>query len=309
MARQTVQNGQKVWTITAEDGLTRASFVPEFGGLGSSITMPDRGAAREVLFLHDFFWDPIYSKTRGGWPFLFPVCGRLERDGVEGAYLHRGQVRRLPIHGFSLRVPWQVTEADAADVLTMVLEDDETTGDAYPFAFRVRLTYRVAPGELRAEMTIENRGDLEMPYYAGFHPYFLTPAPDDGKERATIEVPSRRTWLYNERLTDIRGTAGPVRYPRGLGEAEVKEVLNEVDGDRPSRLTLPDGYTLSLNVAEASHPGLFPFVQLYTMPDKPFYCIEPWMGHPNSLNTVYGSRRLPPGGRDRAVLRLAAERA
>ena len=84
----------------------------------------------------------------------------------------------------------------------------------------------------------------------------------------------------------------------------VDETLNAVADRHQARLDFPDGLRLGLEVSEASAPRLFPFVQLYTMPDQPFFCIEPWMAAPNTLNAVSGARLLGPGAADRAVLRL-----
>ena len=308
MTNQSTQNGQTVHTIYASDVLTRASFVPAFGGIGSSITMPDRGTARELLYHHDFFWDEPYTKTRGGWPFLFPICGRLERDGAEGVYLYEGRLHQLPIHGFSLRVPWRVTGVPAPDALTMELVDSEATREAYPFAFRVALTYRVRPGVLSGELRVENRGERPMPYYAGFHPFFRTPAPGAGKEQTRVELGARRQWLYNAKLTDIRGQGEPPVFPAAASDPAVGETLNEVAAANATRLRYPDGFHLNLEVTETSVPAMFPFVQLYTMPERPFFCIEPWMGHPNALNAVTGVRWLAPGAKDRAVLTLSAGR-
>lgn len=304
MAESTQVNGQESWTIHAADGCTSAGFIPAFGGIGHSLTLPFQGAPRETLFLHDFFWNETYTKTRGGWPFLFPVCGRLERDGRDGVYLYRDRLCTLPPHGFSLRKPWTVEKSDRPDALTMTLAADDATRQAYPFSFRLRMTYRVAPGELRAELSVQNTGTEPMPYYAGYHPYFLTPPQGGGKEGCRISVQARRQWTYNERLTDVRGTAKAPVFPASVLEPCVNETLNEVLERTVTRLDFPDGFGLEVAVSEESERGLFPFVQLYTIPERPFFCIEPWMGHPNALNAITGSRWLPPGACDQSVLRV-----
>lgn len=306
MATESAQNGQKVWTVSAGDACTAATFVPAFGGVGSSLTLPFRGAPRETLFLHDFFWNESYTRTRGGWPFLFPVCGRMERGGAEDAYLYGGRVYHLPSHGFSLRRPWTVARDDPPDTLTMELRDDASTRAAYPFAFRAEMTCRVRPGALEARMEIENRSAEPLPYYAGFHPYFRTPPPGEGKDACRVSMTTTRQWLYNRDLTDIRGVAGPVSFPASVSAPEINETLNETPDGNVTRLSFPDGFELSLEMTELSSPGLFPFVQLYTIPEKPFFCIEPWMSHPNAMNAVRGVRWLPAGATDRAVLRVRA---
>ena len=42
------------------------------------------------------------------------------------------------------------------------------------------------------------------------------------------------------------------------------------------------------------------------MADQPFFCVEPWMGHPNAMNTVAGVHWLAPGGSVRGVFSCKA---
>ena len=306
MATREHQHGQDVWAIGAGDGLTSARFVPAFGGIGSSLTLPFRGAAREMLFQHDFFWNEKYSRTRGGWPFLFPICGRLRRDGIEGAYLYNDRRYILTSHGFSLRKPWRMEDASAPDALVMSLASDDETRQAYPFDFEVRLRYHVRPGALEAALEVTNTGSEPMPYYAGFHPYFLTPPAGGGKQEVRIAIASPRQWLYNADLTDITGPGFAAPFPCSIQAPAVNETLNEVADDHVTRMIYPDGFTMGALVTRASATRLFPFVQLYTIPERPFFCIEPWMGHPNALNSLTGFRWLAPGMRDHAVFIVRA---
>jgi galactose mutarotase-like enzyme len=308
MAAIDTREGREIRTIRAEDGLTSASFVPALGGIAHSITAPFRGVARELLFRHPFFWEEPCARTRGGWPFLFPICGRLKRDGLDGVWLHGGTRRYLPIHGFSMRLPWRVEpEPEVPDALALSLAANPDTREVYPFDFHVRLDYHIRPGALEAAMAVTNRGETPMPYYAGFHPYFLTPPPGAGKEEVRVALASAGQWLYNADKTDILGRAGAERYPASIQSPRVNETLNEVADRHQTRLEFPDGLRLGLEVTATSAPRMFPFVQLYTMPDQPFFCIEPWMGAPNALNTVFGARRLEPGATDTATLRLTME--
>lgn len=303
MAERTTQHGHEVLTIASADGSTRASFVPEKGGMGSSIVMPGRDGPRELLFLHDFFWDRQTDKIPGGWPFLFPNCGRLERGGEAGTYLYDGHLYRLPSHGFGPRAAWEVA-AEAQDSLTLRLVDTEATRAVYPFEFEILLKYRVAKCVLVCEQTYTNRGQVAMPYYAGFHPYLRTPAPGAGKERVMLDFAPARAFAYNERLTDLaRETAVP-QVPAPIVHPTVNERIARVASNKEARLILPDGLTVHLAAVGVEDDDLFPYVQLYTMPDKPFFCIEPWMAFPNALNTVAGARWLRPGQSEHGILRL-----
>jgi len=80
-------------------------FVPELGGMGVSLTCETATGLRELLWMHNEFWQEGSTCRYGGWPFLFPICARLERDGDPECYLYRGRRYRMPIHGFASRVP------------------------------------------------------------------------------------------------------------------------------------------------------------------------------------------------------------
>ena len=68
--------------LTTPDGGTVAEIVPELGGIVSSLRLAESGGApREILYRHPWFWSRETDELRGGIPPLFPICGRLLRDG------------------------------------------------------------------------------------------------------------------------------------------------------------------------------------------------------------------------------------
>ena len=67
---------------------------------------------------------------------------------------------------------------------------------------------------------------------------------------------------------------------------------------------MPDGTTIHMIAEGVEDKDMFPYVQLYTVEDQPFFCVEPWMGFPNALNTVAGSRWLEPGRSEKGVLKI-----
>jgi galactose mutarotase-like enzyme len=293
-------NGYEVRTIVSSDGGTRASFVPEKGGMGSSLVI----GGREMLFQHDFFWERQAEKIPGGWPFLFPICGRLERGGQVGQYLCDGRLRQMLSHGFGPRIPWKVVETDREDTMILQLTDTESTRQMYPFRFEVLLTYRAEKDALACEQIYSNRGNVPMPYYAGFHPYFRIPGPGAGKEKVLLDYKPVRAFKYNERLTDLAGETAVPRLPAAVTDPAINERITRVGEDRETKLVLPDGLTIHMAAEGVEDPDLFPYIQLYTMADKPFFCVEPWMGFPNALNTVAGARWLKPGQSERGILRV-----
>lgn len=305
MAEKTTNRGFEVYTIVSSDGHTRASFIPEKGGIGNSIIMPHKGKEREILFLHDDFWEKTNPERFSGWPFLFPVCARLERMGKPGNYLYGGNIYTMPIHGFAWSLPWKVIDDEKPNQLALELTETKDTLAMYPFQFKVQLTYKVEDGKLICEQIYTNTGDKQMVYYAGFHPYFLTPKPGKGKDKVVLDFQPIRLMRYNDRLTDLIGVGKPFELPVQVTDPKINEQLTEVAESNVVNLQYPDGFNLYMKCRGVPDPCLFRYIQFYTMTDKPFICIEPWMAFPNALNTSIGSRYLSPGGSERGLLELS----
>src|SRR3990167_1946371 len=206
------------YTIVSEDGKTKATIVPERGAFVSSLILPFQSGARETVFLHDYAWDKEINDLPGGIPFLFPICARISRNGKDGIYLYDGKQYPLKIHGFSWFEKWTV-ENITENSIEVVLRDNENTLACYPFHFEIKLKFTVFNGKFECHQIYKNTGrepraqatgivreatyrEKPMPYYAGFHPYFLTPKMGFGKEKVVLHFHPVRRLKYNETLTD-----------------------------------------------------------------------------------------------------------
>ena len=297
MAERINENGVDVWRI--HQGDSEALFVPSLGGTGSSIRL--RG--RELLFSHDFFRSCGPDETREGWPFLFPICGRLKHDGVRGQYVWKGQTYQLPLHGFSLNRTWTVLGDADENVLRMQLLADPETLENYPFEFRVELTYRFEDEALICDFLIANEGDEPMPYYAGFHPYLLV----EHKERTQLSWGAEKAFCYTKDFMSIECEKPIPEMPVRLDDPALQDLLTGVGDDHAMTMRYPDGAVLHMDLENLSRSDMFPYVQFYGPPGEPYFCYEPWMGRPNILNSGEGLYELPPGGEDRGRLRMWLE--
>ena len=307
MARVYQAHGYELREIQSPGGRLRMAFVPELGGMGVSLICETTQGVRELLWLHDDFWKEGSTQHYGGWPFLFPICARLERDGIPECYLYRGRRYQMPIHGFASRIPWRV-EAEEEHSLRLMLRDNEETRRQFPFSFEVELDYRLLDEEVVCTQRYRNTGEQPMPYYAGFHPYFATPGSAEGKEACQVELHPTCRYVYNSRLTDTVDTVEAIKFPIPITEPGINEQLFRVrPGELRAVLTLDEGRRITVEASGGADNGMFPFIQLFTRPELPFFCVEPWMGAPNTLNAVEGSRWLGPGEEEHGVLRVRVE--
>ena len=301
MATERIHAGCRVFSIASPGGETRADVVPELGGIVSSLRF---AALAEALFRYPWFWDRRTEELRGGLPPLFPVCGRLLQDGVRGQFRVGDRPYVLPIHGFALRLPWEVADAARPDALRLRLTDNAATRAIYPFAFELDLLYSVSAAGLACRLAVRNAGAAPMPYYAGFHPYFLTPPPGAGKEQTLFAARPTNRHLYNSTKTDLVADTRPPAFPMSVADVDVNELLLELGADRDTELRFPDGVAL-----RQSASPLFRFRQFYTLPDHPFFCDEPWMAPPGSLNRPGAARVLAPGQTETGEVLVSAARA
>lgn len=298
MANIIDKHGFKAYVLSSDDESVVASFIPERGGIMDSLMV----AGRELLYRHPEFWDPELEDLPGAWPFCFPICARLSYRGFLGAYKLGDKIYEMPIHGLAWWAEWQVV-GQGDNWIELLFADNNKTHELYPFKFNVLLRYELYNDKLICKQTYKNLSDYDMPYYAGFHPYFLTPELND-KEKVILDYNPIARYIYNEDYTDIVGETDIFELPASVTNPELNEQLTKLGADKTAGLMFPDGFNLSINVVGNEDTNMFSYLQLYTMPDKPFFCVEPWMAPPNSINTG-GARWLAAQQQEQACLSLS----
>lgn len=290
--------GLEVWNLRAKDSMLDAQVVPGLGGIVSSL----RWQGRELLFRHPFFWDPASTETRGGIPFLFPVCGRLSKDGVVGAYACAKGEYKLPIHGFAMRVPWRVAGEPEAGTLELLLEDSAETRALYPYRFALSLHHAVNADGYTCTLRVQNRSDEPLPYYAGFHPYFLAESPE-ALSGIMLRYHSRKRFFYDATFTSVTGDAPAPRCPAPVNAPELQDLLCQLG--QPEVIAAAPGLGDIVVTAEG-----FDYLQLYVPQGQPFYCLEPWMAWAGAMNSGPQTvRHLPPGGVDVRTMKICVRPA
>ena len=251
---------------------------------GSSATIvPERGALAISLFAHGREWLYLDESTlrdrtanvRGGIPVLFPSPGKLTDDtfawsGKSGAMKQHGFARNSRFHEIA-----RGTEGGAW--VELELCDSEATRAAFPFAFRLRLRFRLWGSHLGVRADVQNTGEGLLPFALGYHPYFAVPVAD----KASCRIPTAATRAWdNQRKRDV--TLGPI----DLAEGEVDLHLHD-HGSNGATLETPSG---SVDLG-----GHFTRWVIWTLPSKDFVCLEPWTAPADALNTGEGLVELGPG--------------
>jgi galactose mutarotase-like enzyme len=266
---------EPVYILNDTDTKSSLTIYPDRGGIATSWKVNDR----ELMYLDAdrFNEDPSLS-VRGGFPILFPICGNLP----DNAYSVDGKQYSLKQHGFGRELPWTVshqsTTIDAS--LTITLTSNDATRAVYPFDFSVSFTYKLAGGQLTIDQTYTNKSATPMPFSSGLHPYFL--APD--KNSLSFEIPSAS---YTEKQTgETHAFAGKFDF----SQAEIDAAFTTVTGTVATVKDASQNLTLTMTSSENYRTLVF-----WTVVDKNFYCLEPWTGPRNNLNTGTDLLYVAPG--------------
>lgn len=237
-----------------------------------SATIDSLGAELIQLTKDDqnYIWtvdETYWNKTS---PVLFPIVGRLKND----TYSVNGTKYSLPRHGFARNKEFKIVE-QAKEAVTFMIASDEDSLEIYPFSFRLLISYEIIEDYLKISYTVINESDGEMPFSIGAHPAF---AIHDNfsdyslafeKEEPLLSYQLKNE-IFNSETKEISTTKGivPLHYDLFQNDALVFKKLAS------KKITLLKQNKPFVSVAFEG----FDYLGIWTKPNAPFLCIEPWCG-------------------------------
>ncbi|MEM7794798.1 MAG: aldose epimerase [Cyanobacteria bacterium P01_C01_bin.118] len=253
---------QQYLTYILTDGDSQVAVIPERGGIVTSWQCN----GNEVFYLDaERFKDPSLS-VRGGIPLLFPICGNL----VDDTYTLKGETYKLKQHGFGRTLPWEVTQQSTENgaSLTITLKSSDETRASYPFDFQLDYIYTLKGNTLEQRFRHTNLSEQPMPFSTGTHPYFAVA----DKTKLAFDLPSSE---YK-----IKGGAEVFAFNGqfNFDQDEIDFAFINLTGQMA---TVKDGDS-NLTI---SYDENYSTLVFWTVKGKDFYCLEPWSGPRNAMNT------------------------
>jgi galactose mutarotase-like enzyme len=171
----------------------------------------------------------------------------------------------------------------------------------FPFAFTVQMQHTVTGKGLQTRVTITNEDHRPMPCYAGFHPYFLTPL--DQKAAIRLSMNARERYAYNDSYTAVTGRLDLPAFPVPIHTPDMNEQLFCIPVGTKARLSYPDQSHIVL-ACDTDAPQDLCYIQTFTHTHQPFFCVEPWMNIPNTLNAITDRPVMAPGQKQQLTLSI-----
>ena len=254
------------------------------------------GSVRDVIYWPELTALDNFHRIRGGNPILFPFCGRTFDRGDIDFWRGPDDVRRpMPQHGIARQAEFKLVRLDARGFAAQFVPGTEAQ-QAYPFDYEFTVTYRFESLSLSCEFSLQNFGSNPIPWSSGHHFYFTLPWSEGAsRDNHTIRIPATERLKQNSTGQLIPGpklnTDESVANPELLDTLHTHLRGREVQfGER--------GKTGRVAVQLGTDPTPPPdatFVTWSASNDAPFYCVEPWMGPPNSPEHKRGLEWVRPG--------------
>lgn len=249
----------------------------------------------------EYLWkaDPAFWGRTS--PVLFPFVGGVRNK----EYRTKGQTFSMGQHGFARDMEFTLL-SQTEEEIWFVLMDNEETRQKYPYAFVLKLGYRLLEAGVEVCWQVENPGREELPFSIGGHPAFNCPIREGEKQTDCFLRFDAEEKVVSTRVSD-KGLATDEKdiYTLDRGYLPITEHMfdhdalviehdqaKEVSFCRPDRTPY---LTVRMEV---------PLFGIWSPPQKnaPFICIEPWYGrcdHENfagELKDREWENLLAPGG-------------
>ncbi|MBL9214207.1 MAG: aldose epimerase [Opitutaceae bacterium] len=282
------------WQVGASSFLA----LPEKGArlMNWNVTLGD-GSIRDIVYWPEIDTLDGIEKVRGGNPILFPFCGRSFDQGEIHHWRAEDGVRRpMPIHGLARQGAFRTTRLDEGGFSAQFVPDAAAKA-AYPFDYEFVVSYRFDPLGLFVELQLTNLGRKPMPWSAGHHFYFTLPW-SPGRTRRDYVLETTATQHLRHDLQRGGLSAGPAIGAReSLAHPDLVDLIHT--GLKRERFVVTEtatGSQLRFRSGMAHTHSRDLAVVTWTQDEKaPYYCIEPWMGPPNSAENRVGLHTVAPG--------------
>lgn len=271
--------------------------LPEKGArlMNWNVTLGD-GSVRDIVYWPELSSLENFHRIRGGNPILFPFCARtFDRGEIHQWRADDGLRRPMPMHGFARQGEFRVTRLDEGGFSALFLPGEEAR-NGYPYDYEFVVSYRFEPLGLFVELELTNLGAAPIPWSAGHHFYFTVPwTAGLSRKDYVLEIPATKTLRHIEtgRLVD-----GPRLGPREslAGRDLADTIFTGLRGHTFELAERATGQCLRFLTGFTNTGSRDAAVVAWTEDEKaPFYCIEPWMGPPNSPENKTGLHTVGPG--------------
>ncbi|MGL1888945.1 MAG: aldose 1-epimerase family protein [Reichenbachiella sp.] len=228
----------------------------------------------------EYIWQADPNVWGSSAPVLFPNIGFLKN----GEMLFDGAPYKLPKHGIVRGNEKMVMINRNPTRLTFLLSHSEETMSIYPFKFDFKISFILVDHQLQVLHEIVNLNDAPMYFSLGGHPgfnllwnegekmedYYLE---FEQEEHASILQLNDNGMLSNQEIPYLKDTK-VLNIEKGMFDHDAL-IFTSLNSGAVAIKSRANEDTISFVFDD------FPFLGIWSKPDAPYVCLEPWDGLPD----------------------------
>ena len=174
--------------------------------------------------------------------------------------------------------------------LVLVNKFNEETLKKYPFEYQVFVKYTLVEKSVYTEFIVKNLDYQVIPFNYGGHPGFKLPL----YENETFEdysVKFEKEENFNAPTVDM--TTGTLNFKDTISYRNINEINLNYKYFEIDAIVIPEVKSQSVKLVNKDNKGVkfdflgFPSLAIWTKPNAPFVCLEPWIGYADHNDSNY----------------------
>lgn len=249
--------------------LKNTTISVSINSFGAELTQLKKGEINYIWNVDEEYW----NKTS---PILFPIVGRLKND----IYTCKSKKYTIPRHGFARNLDFKIINKSENSV-RFCLESNVETLKMFPFHFELIIEYLLSENELEISYQVSNKSENIMPFSIGAHPAFaienkLSDYSLVFNEHEKMNSYQLENEQFNNSISEMKLENGEMKLDYTLFEKDAL-VFKHL---KSNQVTLKNNNKFVLKIIFEG----FPYLGIWTKPNAPFLCIEPWCGLADNVN-------------------------
>ena len=222
----------------------------------------------------------VYWKRH--WPVSFPTVGKCKKNQT----IMNSKTYEVSPGGFARDFEFEpLTKLD--NFHSYVLKSNDRILEKYPYKFSLYVTYRLDENKLTTIYKVINEGDMDMPFGIGGSPAFKIDLEELKRGNYRLEFEEDEEKIHFLYLVD--GLIG-TEYAKNIMDDKRRITLNKdsfqndaiiMKGITSSKISLIKKDT-NKKILTVDFAG-FPYLAVWSKPNSPFICIEPWKTTPDTV--------------------------
>lgn len=239
-------------------------------------------------------------------PLLFPICGGLVND----TYLLNGNKYTMPKHGFAKDLDFKAEYISENSIKFIATENDWTL-NMYPYKFELCVIFTLLENALKIDYKVVNKNNDIMYYSIGSHEGYNC---EDGfkyydvifNKNETFEACQLDEISLSHKKEKIDAVNNTISLKNEYFEIDAI-ILENINSDVITLRNRNNGSNISVEV------GDFENLLIWTMPNAPYVCIEPWSGFPDYSDTngdftaKHSIQKIEPNGTSHKIHTIKVE--